>query len=165
MLPRGCSRAQGSSREAKAIVMNVLRRCPRDMYVCEYSQLGARCANVCHPHLTSVPLWFELELDPQSSVRVKRTAPMAMRFADALGPSPFAPPAKRQRRSEPEAYCVSTEKTCLNYAYCYHEYHDLTDPRWDCEICGAHFLLIGTSGRCREGLGVVEVGYHDGGVD
>ena len=87
---------------------------------------------------------------------------MATRFEDALGPSPFAPPATKQRRNEPEAYCVSTEKTCLNYVYCYHEFHDLTDPRWDCEICGAHFLLIGTSERCREGLGIVEVGYHEG---
>ena len=157
MLPRGCSRAQGSSREAKASVMNVLRRCPRDMYVCEYSQLGARCANVCHPHLTSVPLWFELERDPQSSVRVKRIATMggtSVQKGDGLGPSPFAPPPKRQRvAKEPEAYCVSDPQTCLNYAYCYHEYHDLTDPRWDCEICGAHFLLIGTSERCRDGAG------------
>ena len=99
-----------------------------------------------------------------SSVRVEGTAVIAKRVAGALGPSPFAAPAKRQRRSEPEAYCVSTEKTCLDYEYCYHEYHDLADPRWDCEICGAHFLLIGTSERCRQGLGVVEVGYHDGGV-
>ena len=59
-------------------------------------------------------------------------------------------------------YCVSEPNICLYFAYSYHEFYDLADPRWDCEIGGAHFLLIGTSERCREGLGIVEVGYHEG---
>ena len=105
-------------------------------------------------------------MTPQSSVRVTRTATMggtSVQNGDGLGPSPFAPPPKRQRATkEPEAYCVSEPQTCINFAYCYHEFYDLADPRWDCEICGAHVLLIGTSERCRQKGGALEVCYHEG---
>jgi len=70
-------------------------------------------------------------------------------------------PSSEAHRKQ-KAYCVSKPKTYLHCSNSRSDCDKMIDPRWDCDICGAKFLLIDTSPTCRKLLGIVEVAYHEG---
>ena len=74
-------------------------------------------------------------------------------------PFPEEPAAKHQRVGDD---IVSLTKVHINCAYSYSEWWGQTE--WRCSECNANLLLMATTELCRRVHGVVEVGYHLGGL-